>query len=487
MIKSKFKYFYVILLVTLLGNIAFAGEYSLEDFEHYIEYNMKETELPGVGVVVIKDGKTIIKKGFGYADIKNKIEVDNDTLFELGSNSKAFTAVGILKLLDSGKLKLDDYVDQYVPYFKMRYNDVQVRVKIKQLLEDKSGIPFDALNGLFSSTNKESLKETIIKVSKKNLLSKPGDEFIYSALNYDVLGEIIENVTGLSFEEYMVGVMNDLKLNSTILDEEHVNKAKGYKYYLWSKQEYDAEIYQSNKPSGYFLSNNNDMEKWLKIQLGLTKVDFAKKIIEENNKNFKKTESNFFYSNGWYYADDEYGKQICHGGTNPNFTSYVVIRPDKKVAVAVMCNINSISSVNICEGLVNMAMGIEPKLYFKDNNKLIDRISTIILMMILVLFILYIVLYIKLIKKIIAMKERKFSISIEKRAGLVLAGGIAIFISAFIYSLPYLMTGLSWKIAAVFMPNSFKIASMVVFAYTWTAFLYVILKHAYIERNKVKI
>ena len=91
----------------------------LKGFDKFVESTMKDWNVPGLSVAIVKDGEVLLAKGYGYADVENKREVDGKTLFAIGSSSKAFTAAAVMQLVDEKKIDLDEPIITYLPDFKL--------------------------------------------------------------------------------------------------------------------------------------------------------------------------------------------------------------------------------------------------------------------------------------------------------------------------------------------------------------------------------
>ncbi|MBP2022486.1 CubicO group peptidase (beta-lactamase class C family) [Clostridium punense] len=171
--------------------------------EKFIEENMSGGSIPGLSVNIVKGDKTVYQKGFGYSDIDKKKPVTSQSLFEIGSNSKAFTGLGILSLEKSGQINLEDEVVKYIPWLKVKYKDKEVSITVEQLLYHTSGIPFKTIDKIPVSNEDNALEETVKTLVGIELDSEPGEKFQYATINYDVLGLIIEKVTGKTYENYI--------------------------------------------------------------------------------------------------------------------------------------------------------------------------------------------------------------------------------------------------------------------------------------------
>ena len=435
--------------------------------EKFIEENMDKGKIPGLSITIVKDDKTIYQKGFGYADIKDKTTVTDKTLFELGSTSKAFTGLGILKLEQDGLIKLNDDVSKYIPWFKVNYKGEDTKITLEQLLHHSSGIPFKTIDKIPASNEDNALEETVKTLVGIELDSKPGEKFQYATINYDVLGLIIEKVSGVSYEKYMVeNVIKPAGLNNTYLfKNEDISKniATGYKLGFLKPRSYDAPVYRGNKPAGYIMTNIEDMAKWLKIQMGtLSESKIGNGLIEKShqpNRTIIPEGDGASYAAGWDVYQDIGGK-ISHGGSNPNYSSFITFKPEKKEGVAVLSNTNSDYVEFICRGVSGMLNG---KTYnnidIKDFNKRVDGISIFIIGFSGLIIISALYFIVKLIKEIIT-RERKFnSISMKSFIKMFTSLIFVLGVTYCIYLIPYILYyGVSWGFVFVWLPNSVKIA-----------------------------
>ncbi|MCM4577721.1 beta-lactamase family protein, partial [Escherichia coli] len=128
-----------------------------------------------------------------YQDVDKKVKASPTTKYEIASNTKAFTGLAILKLAQEGRLNLNDAVSKHVPHFKMNYNGQNETITIKQLLAQTSGIPSDITSEDSVTSKRNQLTDVASAIMGDELHHKPGEEFEYSNMNYDLLGLIIQN------------------------------------------------------------------------------------------------------------------------------------------------------------------------------------------------------------------------------------------------------------------------------------------------------
>lgn len=448
--------------------------------EEFIENNRKKGKLPGIFVIIIKEGETVYQKGFGYSDLELQKPIGSEDLFEIGSNSKAFTALGILQLQKEGKLSIQDEVTKYIPWLNVKYKGEETFITIEQLLHHTSGIPFKTIDKIPVSTDTDALEKTVETLIGIELFTQPGEKFQYATINYDVLGLIIEKVSGETYEDYMESkVIKELGLNNTYIsktEEAQKHMTKGYKMSLLSPKLYEAPESRGNIPAGYILSCGTDMEKWLKIQLGLSEqTKFDQSIINESqgaNRRVEPLSDGSSYAKGWFVYQDG-GGVISHGGNNPNYSSFIVFKPEEKTGIVVLCNMNSDYVEVIGQGLIRIIDGEHYNKEIKDFNSSVDLLSVAIMICSFVILIITFLFLWRGLKEILR-KERVFLVKGKEsfiKLGLSLLFMVGLSYS--IYLIPYILyEELSWRFVFIWLPDTVKPALYFFYATIWIVFLY---------------
>jgi putative pyoverdin transport system ATP-binding/permease protein len=454
--------------------------------EVYIVKQMKMGQIPGMAVVIVKGKKTVYLRGFGFSDLKTGQPVTPHTLFELGSTSKAFTGLAILQLHDKKMLSLSDPVRKYIPWLKMIYQEKEVNLKIEQFLYQTSGVPFRSIADIPVASDKDALENTVKTLVGDQLDYFPGKQFSYATINYDVLGLIIEAVTGFSFEEYVkTSLLKPLGLYNTYLfrnEARHHGMAKGYKICFGNLYEYNAPVYRGNTPAGYFITNAYDLARWLKIQMNQEEIpDFNQALITVSHQPDRKIDSS--YAAGWFVTHDnkdqgENGIRIYHGGENPNFSSFITFIPEEKLGVAVLINIRSSYSEDIPLGILDILAGREPRNPWGDENMEVDNQAVVIIIVSLVLIFLTLVLLIVFIRQFFR-KKRKFR-------GFHRRGLVFFLISTFLLVIFYCILsyvpdivfwGLTWNFVLIWGPGSLLYAVIGIILAIFFIYLYLLLRY----------
>lgn len=349
--------------------------------DKYINKIIKSKRIPGCYLFVMNKGKIICNKGYGLADCCNNKEVNLNTYFQLGSNSKAFTALAILHLENQNKLKLSDNVSKYIPDFQLYFRKAKVDITIENLLYHTSGISPKTIMYIEEDNENNALEKTVRILEGTETVFRPGEKFLYATINYDVLGYIIEIVTQTSFENYITKeIFESIGLNkeaigfSCLIDEKI---SKGYKREFLRNIEFNAPVYKGNVPSGYIYLNGEDMSKWMQLQLLPDKK--WKKLIEKSHQICKKAliKEETYYAAGWQ-VEVEKGI-VSHLGRNPNYVSCIYLKPEEKTGVAIMTNTSLTYAKDIGEQILCILDNKKTRNVFCDHLEIVDLISSILM------------------------------------------------------------------------------------------------------------
>lgn len=309
-----------------------------------IRMNMKSFRITGASVAIVDGGNVIFSEGYGFADKANKIKVNSDTIFKIGSITKVFTASAIMQLAEQGKLDIDKPVNDYINNFsiKSRFSDIHP-ITIRDILCHHSGIPCDDLRNYFSADH-EMFKSVTDFLQESYLVYPPGNAFYYSNLGVNLLGVIIEKVSGIPFHQYIdEKLLKGLNMShSTIkLPVEKSNTiSKPY-----NKGKEQVEGIMKYVPAGGIFSTANDMAKFMNSIIAGGKGLFENESILESMLDSQYPDNPFDFNMnnglGWFIGKpglDFAGKVIWHDGGTPNFFSLTVVIPERKIGVTLLTN-----------------------------------------------------------------------------------------------------------------------------------------------------
>jgi cyclic peptide transporter len=457
--------------------------------EKKIRELMEKWDIPGLSLAIVK-GDRVHTRGFGYADVENETPVTPDTLFELASTSKAFTALAVLQLEKQDLLNLDAPVSKYLPWFYVNHDKKKHPVTLRQLLHHTSGIPTQTIGLIPPGHAEKALEQTVRKLVGFELENKPGTQYEYATINYDILGAVIESVSGMSYEAYMAkNIFAPLGLNHTFVGRSPGDPlmASGYKISFFAARRYDAPVYRGNNPAGYIVSNARDMTRWLQLQTGLEETPFTP-LIQESHKPDHTVPINRqtlgAYGMGWFSYMT--GTDIVdHGGLNPNYTAYISLSPEEKTGVAVMANSNSNATRFIGNYVMDVVRGLEePTLNIPGNA--VDKGSTVISFMIGIYLLSVLAYFISALFDILKGRRRFEVLTLKKIGKLVLALVIFAPFVYGIYLLPAAMTGVSWSTAVVWAPISFQVAIVLMLVSMGLSWVGLLISSLFPQQNRYK-
>jgi len=285
-----------------------------------VRHMMEEQTIVGLSLAVIKNGKPVVNKGFGLANVELNVPVTSETVISLGSVSKQFFTTAIMKLMEEGKLSIEDSVHKFFPDAPETWRPI----KIKNLMSHTSGLQREspAYNNFKIQPDIDIIKAAY----NLPLVFKTGEKYQYCNLAYFMLAEIIKQVSGMPWQDYIHDkLFVPAGMNKSYLTDFYriiPNRAEGYMYSHDTL--INATAMFAIRPSGGFLSTSSDMIKWEKAvreEKIILKKDNWEKLWQPFIKTSGKADSKEYYGFGW--AIDEYKghKLIGHGGANIGFRS----------------------------------------------------------------------------------------------------------------------------------------------------------------------
>jgi CubicO group peptidase (beta-lactamase class C family) len=332
------------------------------DLDAYVARSMQTFTVPGMAVAIVKDGKIITAKGYGLRKVGEPTPVDENTLFGIGSNTKAFTTAALATLIDEGKLSWDDPVYQRLPGFVMYDPYVSHEMTIRDLLTHRSGMGLGEGDLLFWPHTTYSREEVIYKLRFMKPASSFRSHYAYDNLLYMTAGQIIPAVTGTSWDDYIrLRIFTPLGMTHSNISNAGIkpgdNVAYPHSRVDGKLQVIHFEILDNAGPAGAINSCAADMAKWVQLQLNRGK--FADRdgrlFTEERSKEMwtpqtilpirtpppalASLKANFAdYALGWGLHDYHGRKLIGHTGGVAGFVSRVMLVPEDNLGVVILTN-----------------------------------------------------------------------------------------------------------------------------------------------------
>ncbi|WP_152393274.1 serine hydrolase domain-containing protein [Paenibacillus guangzhouensis] len=449
------------------------ASHNIQQIEQFVKKQQELSHIPGLSIVIVEKGKTVYQKGFGYADLQSKKPVTADTLFEIGSTSKAFTGLAIMQLEKEGVIQRSDDVQKYIPWLKLTYQGEPQTITIDQFLHHTSGIPWNSLTRIPESNADNALELTVRTLLDQPLNRKPGSSFEYATINYDVLGLVIERVTKTPYDVYMKQqILEPLGMNRSFVGRHQVQStevASGHKIGFMQAQPYTAPIYRGNIPAGYFITNANDVAKWMNVQLGYDsnhaidqEVIRASHIPDQTVAPF---DQHTYYASGWGIMKEQNQRYVFHAGENPNFTSYFIMKPDDQIGVAIMSNLNTSYTTNIGQGVMALWEGRKAANNHTDVYQKLDQIVSIVCIVGGGFGVMFILSTLILVRKMASRQRIRTSLNVKRLLVLILHTVIVAGVLTVTIVMPkILFSGSPWSFVRVWGPTSFTVLLYEVFA-----------------------
>lgn len=391
--------------------------------EQYIPEAMHETKTPGYSVAVMKDDELVYEGGFGWRDRERFLPATADTLYGIGSCTKAFVATAVLLLAERGALTLEDPAGRYIP-LKLRATggtpdgapnigafDGSAEsgpITIHHLLTHSSGLPSLSTSeillqqglGLETGVPLASAEDFYrwVNGAQDEISARPGERFFYSNESYRMLGHIIQTVSGMPFYQFIAeNILKPLGMErSTFVRSEYERDADKMRPY-WAKP--DGTIVPAEFPypdiglipdfsfivaAGGLISSVRDMMKFLSANMPGRAAKPGRAAISENvsltgnaapllkpetlgrmQTKYIDRPAGYYGSNGygygWTITDNFLGhKMVAHGGSIEVSTAYAAFLPEKRMSVMLAANSSGMPHATIAEGILAALLGQDP-------------------------------------------------------------------------------------------------------------------------------
>lgn len=363
------------------GSYAQSSSIDVKALDNYFSQAQKDWNIPGFSIGIIKDGKVVLSKGYGVLEAGKKAKTDENTLYAIASNTKAFLSAAIGILVDEGQLDWDDSVKKHLPYFELYDPFVTEHTTVRDLLCHRAGL------GTFSGDvmwyKSELSAEEVIKRAK-NL--PPAYDFRagygYSNLMFITAGEVIRAVTGKTWAEFVQEkIINPLGMSRTQTSvtplAKMTNVATPHKPDNDKNNPLPYVNWDNMGAAGGIVSSVDDMLKWMDAQLQggaigdkrifseAAQAEFwhphTTRKVSANSKKLIPTKHFSSYGLGWALFD--YGGRMVarHGGGYDGMYSGVALVPEEKLGVVVLTNSMKGISTPMIYQVLDEYLGVEKR------------------------------------------------------------------------------------------------------------------------------
>lgn len=335
------------------------------NLDEYVARVLKEFDVPGVAVALVKDGAVVLAKGYGVRKLGDPTPVDADTLFGIASNTKAFTATALAMLVDEGKIEWDDPVTKHLPGFQMYDPYVTHEITIRDLLTHRSGLGLGGGDLLWWPPTEYTRDEIVYRLRYIKPATSFRSRYAYDNVLYLVAGQVIQAVSGKSWDDFIKGrIFEPLGMTASSTSIAGLQNGRDVAT-PHSKVEGTLRAIgytglDNNAPAGSINSNVTDMAKWVIVQLdnglirdsknGDRRLFSARQSREmwsaqtitplgEPPLPLAALKANFSaYGLGFGLTEYRGRKIVSHTGGLPGFVSRVALVPDLKLGVIVLTN-----------------------------------------------------------------------------------------------------------------------------------------------------
>ena len=368
------QFFSGIFILILFGSCAKrqtqSNEEKIDDIIEMLSINDK----PGIEVFIKKEANVIYHKAFGKSDLDANTDLMINSVYDIASVSKEFTAISILQLMESGKISLGDDIRKYLPEFPTEGNIIT----IENLLTHTSGIKRHTnLAWAENEANKsfENTYDVISYFQQDSLDFEPNERHSYVNMNYMILGYVIEEVSGLPYQEYLhKNIFEPLKMTNTFYPTDGQiisNKPIGYETKNGEFVERRPSSYSQSKGPGAIHTTATDLAKWYDGLVGF-KIISKESLYDAWSPHTlsNNTLSNYGYG---FYSDEKFGKlSIFHNGFIFGYSTSDLYFPEDDLLILVFSNISDINTINTNTIAFDVASVIYENLEVKLDAELLD-------------------------------------------------------------------------------------------------------------------
>jgi len=328
--------------------------------ENFILEKMRQTKMPALSIALISDGEIVYKRGFGFRVLESYAPADENTIYGVGSITKSFTALAIVKLAEEGKIDLERPVEDYLPLRLRAFNEP---IRVRHLLYHASGIPslgyaeafIDGMFNLGEGWLPVKDPEDVLMFARDAeswAFTKPDERFFYSNSGYVMLGRIVSKVTSMKYEDYVRKyILEPLKMKRSHFYREEVEKdsnvAAGYVLDPQSHAHVRKPFPYGISSDGGLLSNVLDLTKYLSFYINRGELEGTRIVSKESIESMEEGRISVPWES---FGDEKYGfgwiihpnflgeKLVEHSGSVLIYTGFVGYIPTKKIGVAVLSN-----------------------------------------------------------------------------------------------------------------------------------------------------
>ena len=318
---------------------------SLEAKVNQLFGDWDRSDSPGAALAVVKDGSVIYKRGYGSANLEYDIPITPTTVFDIASVSKQFTGMCIAMLVNQGKISLDDDIHKYLP----EVSDFGKTITIRHLVHHTSGIRDWVQSLAIAGWRMDDVItfEHIMKMVRhqKKLNHDPGEEYIYSNTNYNLLAEIVMRLSGQTFREYTdANIFKPLSMTNTHFHDDHEMIVKNRAYSYHKNDEFKIGVNNLMALGSSSLhSTVEDLAKWI-INFDEKKIGGAAVIEQIRQQGVLNNGETISYAFGLNIEEYRGLRTVSHSGSWAGFRSHLIHFPEQRFGIVILSNYSGVNT-----------------------------------------------------------------------------------------------------------------------------------------------
>lgn len=317
---------------------------------------------PGLAVAVARDGKIVFQKAYGKADVEMGVDATPETVYRIGSLAKQFTASAVMRLVEQGRISLDDEMTEHLTDFPTQGHTITIRHLLNHTsgIKNYTGIGRHLLNRDFR--HDMDYQEMVALVGEIPFDFGPGEKWSYNNTAYWLLGEIVARVSGMPYDRYIEQeVLRPLGLEHTFVADHHEivpNRAKGYQYREGELT--NAPFISMHVPGagGALSSTVGDLVRWSHLL-------HNGQVVSPESYELMTTPTKFGdgkthpYGFGLEIRESLGRRAISHGGGIFGFTAFLIHYPEENLSIAVLANDRTVEADDVADVVARAAFGMD--------------------------------------------------------------------------------------------------------------------------------
>lgn len=366
--------------IVLLPARALSQDFDASALDAIVKDALKAWHVPGVAVAIVRDDQVVYLKGFGVKEADKDAPVTPDTLFPIGSCTKAFTTTALAMLVDDGKMRWDDPVRKHVPYFRLSDPSADTLVTLRDLVSHRTGV---GSNDLLWYRTPWDRAETIRRIGQVPLKYPFRDGFEYQTTMFTTAGQAVENTSKIPWEDFVrKRILLPLEMTNATFTTPAAQKNPDH---ASPHRRLDGQIdvipwYRMDKPepAGSINASARDLAQWVRFQLGdgtfqgkrlvsagsLAETHTPQNIIrlEGTARAQNPDTTQMTYGMAWVIMDYRGQLLISHAGAIDGFRAHLTLVPKAKLGIVILNNLERTAlNLALCNSILDLLLGLPRK------------------------------------------------------------------------------------------------------------------------------